>query len=75
MFADITVLRTAREMAAYAAQRQAIIAENVANADTPGYRARDLALFAETFAARRYAQGMRATRPGHFGDHFFYGRF
>jgi flagellar basal-body rod protein FlgB len=31
-----------RENMMYLGQRQAVLAENVANADTPGYRARDL---------------------------------
>ena len=40
-----------------------VIAQNVANADTPGFKAMDMPSFAET-----YAEGggqMRATRPGH----------
>jgi flagellar basal-body rod protein FlgB len=60
----LDVLRLASGLAAHAAARQQVIAENVAHADTPGYRARDVASFAETleqgpgFAAR-------TTRPGH----------
>jgi len=41
-----------------------VIARNVANADTPGYRARDLAAFADVYGA---GPDMRATRPGHLG--------
>lgn len=61
---DLTILRLASELAAHAKTRQSVIAENVAHADTPGYRARDVVDFAAvidadvTFAAR-------ATRPGH----------
>ena len=36
----------------------------MANADTPGFRARDLAGFAETYRSRVSAE-MRGTRPGH----------
>jgi len=54
----------AQAMAQHAAARQSVIAENVANADTPGYKARDLASFGETFRAGR-GSGLRATRAGH----------
>lgn len=36
--------------ASWLASRQAVLSENVANADTPGYRARDLRPFAEALA-------------------------
>ncbi|MCK0168265.1 FlgB family protein [Jannaschia sp. S6380] len=39
------IMRLAAGMARQAATRQAVIATNVANADTPGYRARDMATF------------------------------
>jgi flagellar basal-body rod protein FlgB len=51
MFERIEALRMASDMALHAAGRQAVIAANVANADTPGYRAGDLRSFAETFRA------------------------
>lgn len=63
MFEKLEVLQLAQGLARYGAARQAAIAENVANADTPGYRARDLAPFSEVFHTGRDA--MRATRPGH----------
>jgi flagellar basal-body rod protein FlgB len=43
----VRVIAAARAMAAYAAARQAQIAQNVAHADTPGYRPRDLPPFAK----------------------------
>lgn len=66
MFENLDVLRTAQAMAVHATQRQNLIAENVANADTPGYRSRDLTSFE---AAYSEASGgdMRATRAGHIG--------
>ena len=51
-------------MGTHAASRQRIIAANVANADTPGYRARDLGDFAETMRDTP-AIPLRATRAGH----------
>lgn len=36
-------------MASHAAQRHAVVAENIANADTPGYKAKDLQPFSEVF--------------------------
>ena len=53
MFSNLTVFKTAHAMAVHAGARQALIAQNVANADTPGYRARDLPSFAESFAPQR----------------------
>ncbi|WP_347266293.1 FlgB family protein [Paracoccus sp. (in: a-proteobacteria)] len=64
MFDRIETLRMAGALTAHAAQRQKLIARNVANADTPGFRARDLAGFAEGYRAGA-ATGMRASRPGH----------
>lgn len=65
MFERIETLRMAAAMAVHAAGRQAVIASNVANADTPGYRAGDLRSFAETYAGRGEPLPLRATRPGH----------
>src|SRR5690606_8836086 len=42
LFERIDTMRMARDLGAHAANRQRVIAMNVANADTPGYRARDL---------------------------------
>lgn len=43
--------------------RVAVIAANVANADTPGYKARDIAPFGATMSAVRIEQAR--TRPTH----------
>ncbi len=59
----VEVLSMARAMAAHAAARQGAIARNVANADTPGYRARHLPEFAEVWASR--GESLRATRNAH----------
>ena len=41
--ADIPILSMLRERMQWNQERQRVLAENVANSDTPGYRARDLA--------------------------------
>ena len=64
MFDRIETLRMASSLTAHATERQKLIAQNVANADTPGFRARDLAGFAETYRSRVSIE-MRGTRPGH----------
>ena len=64
MFGQIDVLRMAGAMARNAEARQGAIARNVANADTPGYRAVDLPSFAESYAASDDF-AMLATLPGH----------
>ena len=62
---NLSILTLASALAAHATARQQVIAENVAHADTPGYRARDIADFAAI--ARRTARrfSARMTRPGH----------
>jgi flagellar basal-body rod protein FlgB len=58
-----SLLRLAGDAARHAAARQTVIATNVANADTPGYRAHDVA----AFVPEGDAMPMRATRAGHLG--------
>jgi flagellar basal-body rod protein FlgB len=64
MFEKLNVFNMAQSLAKYSGARQSVIAENVANADTPGYRARDLASFSDTYSTDTWTP-MRATRPGH----------
>ena len=49
----------------YLNQRQAVLAENVANADTPGYKARDLAPLTFDDALKQASVGMAITDPKH----------
>ncbi len=65
MFEQLTIFETARAMVLHAGRRQTIIAQNVANADTPGYQARDIVPFAEAYQSRNDATTMKATRPDH----------
>jgi flagellar basal-body rod protein FlgB len=64
MFERLETLRMAAQSAVHAAGRQAVIARNVANADTPGYRAGDLQPFARTYQSMA-GLDLRTTRPGH----------
>ncbi|MEY1557272.1 FlgB family protein [Yoonia sp. R2331] len=64
MYQSLALFQTAHDMARHAGARQATTARNVANADTPGYQARQIAPFTETYA-KEAASTMRATRPGH----------
>lgn len=41
MFGNLTLLAMAKRQMDWAARRQEVLAENVANADTPGYRPKD----------------------------------
>lgn len=61
---DLNILSLASALAAHASARQRVIAENVANADTPGYRARDVADFAAVLDSQAPFTA-RMTRPEH----------
>lgn len=65
MFEKLELTRMAQALAAHSGARMAVIARNVAHADSPGYKAQDLPDFAKVFAAD--GGQMRATRPGHLG--------
>ena len=64
MFQNLEIFQIATRMARHAGQRQALVAENMANSDTPGYLARDITPF-EQVAQPRDAAVQRATRAGH----------
>lgn len=64
MFERIEMMRMARAMGHHVAQRQIVTARNIANADTPGYRAADLPAFADSYRDGP-APAMRTTRAGH----------
>jgi flagellar basal-body rod protein FlgB len=50
MFADLDIFQTAHAMATHAGKRQAIIAQNIANADTPGYKPLEIKDFSTVMA-------------------------
>ncbi|MDO5611809.1 MAG: FlgB family protein [Paracoccus sp. (in: a-proteobacteria)] len=64
MFERITTLKMARAMTNHAVARQVVTARNIANADTPGYQAKDLEKFADSYG-RPSTSGMNATRARH----------
>lgn len=49
---DLPIFKVASAMARHAATRHETVAQNIANADTPGYKARDLAPFDAQAALR-----------------------
>lgn len=65
MFEKLELTRMAQALAAQSGARMSVIAENVANADTPGYKAKDIPAFAEVYDAEGLP--LRTTRPGHLG--------
>ena len=69
MYENMTLFRMAGSSARHAGIRQAIVAQNVANADTPNYAARDIPSFAELATLPGGRPAVRATRGGHlFGQ-------
>jgi flagellar basal-body rod protein FlgB len=67
MFKDLSVFHMAHAMAKHASVRQSVVAQNVANADTPGYRSRDIASFTDIYRPSDDGQGMQRSRQGHLG--------
>jgi flagellar basal-body rod protein FlgB len=65
MYNGLAFFKVASALAGHAAARQSVIAQNIANADTPGYQARDLPEFSAQLTAGNAAAPMRATRDGH----------
>lgn len=63
MFNDLKVLTEAAALARYAAARQEVIAENIANADTPGFKARDLEPFEAVYSRRLQTRDGAAAAP------------
>ncbi|WP_134681249.1 FlgB family protein [Paracoccus ravus] len=64
MFDRIDTLRMASALTTHAENRQKLIARNVANADTPGFRAQDLAPFPQSYGGGKPLE-LRMTRPAH----------
>lgn len=64
MFENLDVFRMSYAMAKHAGKRQALVAQNVANADTPGYQALRLPSFSETLNTPMLV-AQKATRDGH----------
>lgn len=65
MFEKLEIFRMAQAMAVHAGARQGLVAQNMANADTPGYEARDIKPFQALYEANEASYAPRATRAGH----------
>lgn len=65
MQTDLTILAMAKGLASHATTRQSIVSQNVANADTVGYRARGIKPFAEVYNGPGAPErGPATARPG-----------
>lgn len=65
MFEKIEMLRMARAMGQHTQARHIEVARNIANADTPGFRAHDLRPFAETYRQAEEGGTLRVSNARH----------
>jgi flagellar basal-body rod protein FlgB len=67
MFEDLHLFAMAQRLMDYSARRQSVISENVANSNTPAYKAKDLAplSFKDLMAPQPQAIRAVATNPMH----------
>lgn len=65
MFEKIEMLRMARAMGQHTQARHIEVARNIANADTPGFRAYDLQPFAETYRQAEEGSTLRVSNARH----------
>ena len=63
--ADIGLFRLAEQRLAWVGRRQELLAQNVANANTPGYQPRDLPPFAKALANADPTGSLVRTDPMH----------
>ncbi len=65
MFQKLGIFQMAHGMATHAGRLQVVAAQNMANADTPGFKAKDLTPFKDTLRSSKSTSTQRATRSGH----------
>lgn len=65
MFQKLEIFQLSHAMASHAGKLQVVAAQNMANADTPGYKAKALTQFKDTLAATPHGTAQRATRAAH----------
>lgn len=65
MFQKVDLFKLASGMAEHAGRRQTIAARNLANSDTPDFRAKDLAPFTTQTASGDRFRAWHTTRQGH----------
>lgn len=66
MYQNLNLFQTSAAMAQHAGTRQAVVASNIANADTPNFQAMQMASFRDVYNDMQVGK-MFATRPGHLG--------
>lgn len=66
MLKNLSVFSQAADLARHAGTRHRLSAENIANADTPGYRAQDIQDFSLDLSGG--PQAPKITRPGHMAS-------
>lgn len=64
MFQNLDIFQMSSDFARHAAKRHMLVAKNIANADTPGYRAQDIAPFSVSHTGSA-PQTLRQTRAVH----------
>ena len=64
MYQSLDLFQTAIAMARHAGTGQAAVARNIANSDTPGFRAQQIVPFADAYAGQTGGH-QRVTRAGH----------
>ena len=65
MFQNLSLFQISGKMATHATVRQRVIAENLANVDTPGYRQMDVLAFKDTLRPHKTDVTLQTTRDGH----------
>lgn len=65
MFQKLGIFQMAHSLATHAGKLQVVAAQNMANADTPGYKAKDLTPFEDTIRKSSDGTVQRATRSAH----------
>jgi len=64
MISQISLFQAMSAKMDYTTQRHTVLAENIANADTPGYRAQDMEPFAEQFSRSHFGRLSLASTSG-----------
>lgn len=59
----VSILELSSAMARHAATRHSLVSQNIANADTPGYKAQDVADFSEVMKAQQLSGGASDIDP------------
>ena len=65
MFQSLEIFQTSASMARHAARSQAVVAENLANSDTPGFRAKEVQAFKPGRMDASANSSLRTSRAGH----------